>query len=161
MLVTQLAPNLLAVLQHIPTFYAQPCWNHILVISEDTLVRCCRYRTSLSFFPTRSLHTMPGLKKKKKKTNQQLCECSLAQMIHISPPNKYQNTAPTGGKRFASLSKERWNAHQLLKVKLIWRGKEQDQIFKKGHLDYRCQTLAHPIAYTLKQIINQVHFKRS
>lgn len=131
MLVTQLAPNLLAVLQHIPTFYAQPHWNHILVISEDTLVRCCRYITSLSFIPIRSLHTMPGLKKKKK-TNQQLYECSLAQMIHISPPNMYQNTAQTGGNHFASLSKERWNAHQLLKVNGYGGEKKQDQIFKKG-----------------------------
>lgn len=87
---------------------------------------------------------MPGLKKRKKKTNQQLCECSLAQMIHISPPNKYQNTAQTGGKRFASLSKERWNAHQLLKVNWYGGEKKQDQIFKKGHLDYKRQTLVMP-----------------
>lgn len=64
--VTQPTPNLLAVLQHIPTFYAQRCWNHIPLIPKDTARKMLPpYPTSLPFLPVGHFAHCLTLKKKK------------------------------------------------------------------------------------------------
>lgn len=139
-LVIQLAPNLLAVLQCIPTSYAQPCWNHIPLISKDTLSKMLpHYTTNLPFIPNRSLCTMPDLKKKKKiRPPSVWIQFNPNNLTYIGPQNKYQNTAQTGGKCYTPLPKKKVEYSPTKEGELTWKGKKQGHILKKKCLNYRC-----------------------
>lgn len=89
--VTQLAPNLLAVLQHIPTSSLQPCWRHIPFIAKGTLGNMwLHFTTHCHLTPT--THSEQGLARKKLRPPSVWMQLS-SNIQLILPANKNQNIA--------------------------------------------------------------------
>lgn len=127
-----IAPNLLAVLQHIPTSSLQPCWSHIPFAKGTLGNMLLHFTTHCHLTPT--THFEQGLARKNLRPPSVWMQLS-SNIQLILPTNKYQNIACDVRRNTLRLLT---GAEDSLTVRKAQTWKDQ---IKRRTLDLRCLAL--------------------